>query len=199
MSSVAVAVRARSFRVALELTASGHHPAIRGRKPLSGPLAASDYWIELTSPRDLDLIADPPEVVRITASDLREAQRMRAGIRADAIAAGRDPDEITVLLDLDTLLAPTAAIARAELAQLDSSFAELRSAVTYIGTPAGLAGLIADIGAAEVADGVTLRPLSLPGSLELILGEVAELLAGRGVELAADGIAYTARTFRTAS
>jgi alkanesulfonate monooxygenase SsuD/methylene tetrahydromethanopterin reductase-like flavin-dependent oxidoreductase (luciferase family) len=156
---------------------------------VKSPLAHSDYWIELTSTTEpegpLDLVADPPTVVRIQAVDLRDAQRIRAGIRSDAIAAGRDPDTISVLLDIETLVAPTAFEARIELAQLDAVQPHESSAVTYIGTPSGLAGLIADIAATEVADGVTLRPLELPASLEHIVLDVVPALSDRGLTIGA--------------
>ncbi|NMN96889.1 hypothetical protein [Antrihabitans stalactiti] len=192
MSPVLAPVRTRrvsqkTLRVALELTANGHHPAAKSRLNVKNPLAHSDYWIELTSTTEidgpLDLVADPPTVVRVRAADLRDAQRLRAGIRADAIAAGRDPDTISVLLDIETLIAPTAFEARIELAQLDAVQPHPSATVTYIGTPNGLAGLIADIAATEVADGVTLRPLELPASLEHIVLDVVPALAERGLTI----------------
>ena len=189
MSPVLAPVRTRYFRVALELTAHGHHPAAKSRPNVKNPLAHSDYWIELTSSTEtddpLDLVADPPTVVRIRAADLRDAQRLRAGIRSDAIAAGRDPDTISVLLDIETMIAPSAFEARIELAQLDAVKPHSSATVTYIGTPTGLAGLIADIAATEVADGVTLRPLELPASLEHIVLDVVPALSDRGVTIGA--------------
>ena len=161
MSSVSVV--ARPIRVAVELP---------------------DYWIELTG-RDgldpLDLLAHPPNVARIRVSDLREAQRARAGVRAQLVADGRDPDSVTVLLDVDTLIATTAPAARRELAQLDSAVRRAQQeTVSYVGTPTGLLSLISDVQAAEVADGVTLRPLALPGTLELVASEVVPWLQTRG-------------------
>ena len=164
--TTAVAAR-RSLRVAIELQ--------------------PNYWFELTCKADpdaaLDLIAEPVNVVRIKAEDLRDAQKQRAAIRAELVESGRNPDSVTVLLDIEALIAPHAAAARAELAQLDAALPEPRQqkSITYIGTPSGLAGLIADIQAAEVADGVTLRPLSQPGTLDLIQAEVLELLGNRGL------------------
>lgn len=153
-------------------------------RPIRVAVELSDRWIELTG-RDeldsLDLLAHPPSVVRIRVSDLREAQRARATVREQAVADGRDPDSVTVLLDVDTLIAATAPTARRELAQLDSAVRRAReTTVSYVGTPAGLISLISDVQAAEVADGVTLRPLALPGTLELVASELVPWLQTRG-------------------
>ncbi|MBD0323791.1 MAG: hypothetical protein ICV72_10455, partial [Aldersonia sp.] len=48
-----------------------------------------------------------------------------------------------------------------------------------VGTATGLVGLIADIRAAEVADGVTLRPLEQGPTLDLLVTEVAPALGMR--------------------
>ena len=177
MSSSVVLAPTRPFRVALELRSRPAH---------------SDYWIELTSPHEssgpLDLVAEPPTVVRITATDLREAQRIRHGIRADLIGSGRDPESVTVLLDIETIVAETAADARGRLAEVESDPRTRRrnGSISYIGTTSGLVGLIADIRTAEVADGVTIRPLELPGSLDLIVQQVVPGLGQRGVAVGAD-------------
>ncbi|KAA0024417.1 hypothetical protein [Antrihabitans cavernicola] len=198
MSSV-TAVDTRLVRVAVELAGRGHHPALRGGLDPRSPLAQSDYWIELTG-RDhtdpLDLVADPPNVVRIRAADLREAQRARADIRAEIAADGRDPDSVTVLLDVDTLIGPTAPDARRELAQLDSTLDRAKNdTVAYVGTASGLISLIADVQAAEVADGVTLRPLALPGTLELIVSDVIPWLESRGSTNHSDKLAEVLARF----
>ena len=201
--STLTAVAARPIRVAVELAGRGHHPALRGGLDPRSPLSQSDYWVELTGQEHsdlLDLVADPPNVVRIRASDLREAQRARADIRVDIAADGRDPDSVTVLLDVDALIAPSAPLARRELAQLDSSLSGAATrakddTVTYIGTPVGLISLIADVQAAEVADGVTLRPLALPGTLELIVSDVIPWLESRGSTNQSDTLAEVLQRF----
>ena len=53
--------------------------------------------------------------------------------------------------------------------------------ISYVGTAAGLAGLIADLAAAGVADGVTLLPLVLPRVLDRVVDDVLPILAGRGL------------------
>lgn len=76
--------------------------------------------------------------MRVVASDLAQARRFRARIRADS-------DDVTVILDVTVAVAADFRSARRQLESID-----------------GLAGLIADIEAAGVADGVTLVAAS-PG------------------------------------
>ncbi|MFZ2173224.1 MAG: hypothetical protein WAW17_04175 [Rhodococcus sp. (in: high G+C Gram-positive bacteria)] len=181
----------RPLRVAVELAGSGHHPAAAGAAG-TRPITGADYWVDLTADASgrLDLTVFPPEVVRIRASDLREAQHQRARVRAELVSDGRDPDGVTVLVDLEVLLAAEARTARKELALLDSALVAPRAPVSlqYIGTPVGLAGLIADIRSAEVADGVTLLPLSLPKVLEQIVDGTLPWLEERGLVTSADAV-----------
>ncbi|CAN5305968.1 hypothetical protein BH09ACT9_BH09ACT9_22840 [soil metagenome] len=179
MSSLA----SHSLHVAVELTGSGHHPAAEGA-PGNLPIIGGDYWVDLNEgEKALDLASFPTNVVRIRAADLREAQLERARIRAAVAEEGRDPDSVAVLVDLEILIAPEARSARKELAQLDSALTSPRVPVSlhYVGTPSGLGSLIADIRAAEVADGVTLLPLALPRTLEHLLDSTIPWLQDRGL------------------
>ncbi|MFC0449600.1 hypothetical protein [Rhodococcus jostii] len=59
-------------------------------------------------------------------------------------------------------------------------------AVVYVGTPGGLASLILDIGAADVADGVTVVPAVAAGDsrdacVRLLLAEVLPILETHGL------------------
>ncbi|PTR29119.1 luciferase-like monooxygenase [Rhodococcus sp. OK519] len=180
----------RPLRVAVELSGAGRHPAssrIAGNVPLTGP----DYWVDLTvGPDALDLAASPAVVHRVQAVDLREAQQTRSRIRAQVAAEGRDPDSVTVLVDIETLIADDSRSARAELALLDETLGVPHQPTTlsYVGTPHGLAGLIADIQAADVADGVTLLPLALPQVLERIVDGTLPWLERRGLAVASDTV-----------
>ncbi|OYD67822.1 hypothetical protein [Rhodococcus sp. OK302] len=186
MSSAA----SHSLHVAVELTGFGHHPAAEGA-PGNLPMIGNDYWVDLTEGEALlDLTAFPANVIRIRAKDLRDAQVQRAGIRAALAADGRDPDTVAVLVDLEVLIAPEARSARKELAQLDSALTVSRVPVSlqYVGTPSGLGSLIADIRAADVADGVTLLPLALPRTLEHLVGETIPWLQERGLVTASTAV-----------
>jgi hypothetical protein len=102
---------------------------------------SGDQWRELTEG------AEPP--VRVSAPDLAAARRARTRIRAG--------DDVAVILDVSVALADDY---RAAIRALGPA-AQLAS-VQYTGTVDGLAGLVADIESAGVADGVTLIP-ALPG------------------------------------
>lgn len=93
-------------------------------------------WDELTDG------GEPP--VRVAAKDLQHARRVRARVRA----AG----DVAVILDVTVAVAADFRSVRDVLEPADG--------VRYAGTVDGLAGLIADIESAEVADGVTLVPVS---------------------------------------
>lgn len=190
----------RQLHVAVELAGSGHHPAaaaVVGTRPVIGP----DYWIDLTVPTDeqerLDLSAYPRHVVRVSASDLRQARNERHQVRAELVDEGRDPDSVTVLADLEVLIATDARTARRELARLDAELDGPRTpkSLQYIGTPLGLAGLIADITAAGVADGVTLLPLTLPGVLEQVVDTTLPWLEGRGLTTTSEAVDQALRSF----
>ncbi|MGW5074553.1 hypothetical protein [Rhodococcus sp. NPDC004095] len=172
----------RPLHVAVELSGAGHHPASAAHTDFRIPLGLSDYWVQLTS-STLDLVGDPGSVIRVRARDLGEAQRRRETARIRAAADGRDPDTVAVLLDVEVLLADDHRAARRELARLDAGLIEphVPESLSYIGTPSGLAGLIADIRAAGVADGVTLLPLVLPRVLDRVVDDVLPMLHEGGV------------------
>ncbi len=151
---------APTAHVAVELVERGHHPALRDA-------GTAPEWVTLVG----DGAAD---VVRIHADDLRQAQKRTVALRSGS-------DDVTVLLDIEVLVAATAAQARAELRALDGLGPQpLTSGIRYIGTPSGLAGLISDVVAAGVADGVTLLPLSLAGTLEQVERDVLPRLRRGG-------------------
>lgn len=80
--------------------------------------------------------------VRVVAADLGQARRARARLRGG-------PERVAVILDIEVAVDGDV---RAAFASLDGKTVGVR----YAGTIDGLAGLIADIETAEVADGVTL-------------------------------------------
>ena len=96
--------------------------------------ATGGNWTELT--------AGGQPTVRLAVSDLQRAQRGRARIHADRG-------------DVDVVLDVTVAVAR-DFRTVRDSMAVDDGTLRYAGTVDGLAGLIADIEAAGVADGVTL-------------------------------------------
>lgn len=108
-----------------------------------------------------------PPTVRIAALDLTHARRARTRIR---VAAGTDP--VAVILDVAVAVADDFRSARLALGPGDG--------VRYAGTVDGLAGLLADIEAAGVADGVTLiSPSGRPDVRELGHDVLARLASRR--------------------
>ena len=114
-------------------------------------------WSELTDGGEA--------AVRVAAEDLSQARRTRSRIRAGS-------DDVAVILDVTVAVADDFRSARRELDSADG--------VHYAGTVDGLAGLIADIETAGVADGVTLIAASPPQDLRAVGLDVLDWLAIRG-------------------
>lgn len=131
-------------------------PSYRGGVRL---FVADETWRELTS--------GPEPVVRLTAPDLQQARRARARLRGDG-------GEVAVILDVTVAVAGDV---RAAYASLGSD--TTGTGVRYAGTVSGLAGLIADIESAGVADGVTLVGVAPRQDLSEIGHTVLTLLEQR--------------------
>ncbi len=98
--------------------------------------ASGGNWSELTS--------GETTTVRLAAPDLQQARRAR----------GRISGDLAVILDVTVAVAADYRSAREAMPSLDDG------TLHYAGTIDGLAGLVADIFIAEVADGVTFIPAS---------------------------------------
>jgi hypothetical protein len=119
--------------------------------------APSGDWSELTD--------GDQRTVRVAASDLQQARRARARIRARG-------DDVAVILDVTVAVAGDFRSARSVLGPADDT-------VHYAGTVDGLAGLVSDIAMAGVADGVTLIPASPRQDLRDVGRDVLRLLTLR--------------------
>jgi urease gamma subunit len=119
--------------------------------------APSGDWTELTD--------GDQRTVRVAVSDLQQARRARARIRARG-------EDVAVILDITVAVAGDFRSARSVLGPADHT-------VHYAGTVDGLAGLISDIAKADVADGVTLIPASPRQDLRKLGGDVLHRLASR--------------------
>ena len=117
----------------------------------------SGDWSELTD--------GDQRTVRVAASDLQQARRARARIRARG-------EDVAVILDITVAVAGDFRSARSVLGPADHT-------VHYAGTVDGLAGLISDIARADVADGVTLIPASPRQDLRDLGRDVLRRLASR--------------------
>lgn len=121
--------------------------------------SSGDNWSELT--------AGEQPTVRLAAPDLQRAQRGRARIRSDR-------GDVEVILDVTVAVAPDFRSARDSIGAIDDG------TLRYAGTVDGLTGLISDIEAAGVADGVTLIAASPRVDLRSLGTDVLQRLATRG-------------------
>ncbi|GEL25861.1 monooxygenase [Pseudonocardia sulfidoxydans NBRC 16205] len=155
--------------------------SITPRPPQGHPLVV----LRADEPEALAVAARRADVVRISATHVGAAVAARTRIRDAVAAAGRDPDTVGVWLDVEVLVAPTAAQARERLATLDGYVRTLATVGTaplrFAGTPAGLGDLVDHAVRSGAADGITLVPLALPGGLEQIVHHAVPHLVGRGL------------------
>ncbi|EHB59006.1 hypothetical protein MycrhDRAFT_1442 [Mycolicibacterium rhodesiae JS60] len=129
---------------------------ITQNRPLRLGLALADgvLW-------DNDIAAE-----RIRAADLGDIWRRSARLR-------RDRPDVDIVADIEIVIAADARTARSLMGSTDVDGTE--GAMLYVGTPSGLAGLIADIHALGIADGAVLIPKAA-GTAELVRDAVLPLL-----------------------
>ena len=111
---------------------------------------------------------------RISAADLRDAQRQSTRVRADS------GDECTVFVDVEVLVDTDVRAALHAAEQYGRA-----SGLRYVGTPRGLAGFIADLHTVGIADGVSLIPLRAADSSHRIINDVLSMLGVDAAGLAA--------------
>ena len=99
------------------------------------------------------------------------------------MAAGRDPDDVTVLASIDVVLERDRDAALATRERLDASGgrADASGALDFVGTPSELAALIEDWFRARSRRRLHDPPAVLPHTLALLVDEVAPILRERGV------------------
>ncbi|WP_156749790.1 hypothetical protein [Mycobacterium sp. E1747] len=164
-----------------------HAPHVAVWIDRSGPGSTTANWTIVSDP-----IASSPSMVRIQAIDLREAQRKTAKTRAEVAARGGDATSVMVLVDVDVMIASDPRTAHTEWSRLAGDTNHPTDSLVYVGTAKGLAGLIADIHAAQVADGVTLVPRT-PDVLDRILDEGLAHLEEAGLEVSQSQLAFVSR------
>lgn len=126
-------------------------------------VADAETWTELTE-------GDQP-TARISAPDLAQARRIRSGLKSE-------DDAVSVILDVAVAVAGEFSSAyRSARRWIELAGPEVQ--VRYVGTVDGLTGLIADIEAAEVADGVTLIPATADQDAHGLGADVLRRLALR--------------------
>ncbi|MFF0542291.1 LLM class flavin-dependent oxidoreductase [Nocardia thailandica] len=139
-------------------------PSITPRSPQGQPIVV----VRADDPAAAEVAARRADLVRISAPDLPAAAERRRALRAAISAAGRDPDAVRVLLDLELHLADSADRALADLDELDrwAGAAHARPGrEVHLLDPAQLDTLLDRIAESGAADGAVLRPLAVRASL----------------------------------
>ncbi|MET0189104.1 MAG: LLM class flavin-dependent oxidoreductase [Pseudonocardia sediminis] len=142
-------------------------PSITPRSPQAHP----PIVLRGDDPHAVAVAARWADIVRIAAPTVDAAGELRDQIRTAVADSGRDPDAVTVLLDVETLVGGDPA----ELDALAPAGADTAPrGLRHVGDAAGLADLLR--GARHAADGFTLVPLALPSGLDRIVDEVLPAL-----------------------
>ncbi len=122
------------------------------------------------------------DVVRVPAADLATAVAHRRTLHRLVAEAGRDPEEVALLVEVVAWLGPDAAGRRDAL---DRRTPADPGTVEHVGDAAGLADLVgawtAGRDAGEGVDGVVVRPAVLPPDLDALVDDVVPLLRDRGL------------------
>jgi hypothetical protein len=116
-------------------------------------------------------------IVRFCAPDLGSAQRIHRRLRT-ATDLDWEHRQLT-MVDLHVHIGSDIRLLLTEF-EREGQVRAGKESLRYVGTATGLAGLISDIHAAGVADGVTLIPIKPEESLEPILYETLPNLVARG-------------------
>ncbi len=131
----------------------------------------------------LDLAARHADVVRILAVDVDSALAQRRRVREIAAEAGRNPDDVRVLVDLYSVTGPDRASAQARLELLGhiDGGRQRENTISFVGTPTDLAGLIETWFRAGAADGFVVTPSSLHVDVFGLVDGVVPVLQHAGV------------------
>lgn len=172
------------LHVAIDLVDAGHHPAAAPDGRSAGPGLCIDVT-ETACP------VDPATIERVQTMDLLATKRRTARKKECAEQDGLDPADAVVLVDLEVMIASNVRDAHRAMDRLDElvDTPPRPKSLRYIGTPTGLAGLISDIYAAKIADGVVLLPLINSDVLGYIASGTLPCLESSGVRLSQARIA----------
>lgn len=156
------------WQVPAPVTAGGVHAEIRrvweGDRALSASGAAAPLLVSAPEDPAAAVVAGRhSDVVRLRVTDLEDARARRDAIRTAAAAAGRNPDDVRVVVDVVTVIGQDDASARFR-ADLLRDVADTTTTQAEPLTVAGTAESVAEVLAewAEVVDGFVLVPGSLP-------------------------------------
>ncbi|QGH69794.1 LLM class flavin-dependent oxidoreductase [Pseudactinotalea sp. HY158] len=138
--------------------------------------------VRVGSDVDVEIAAARADVARLRVDSVEEARNLRAALRTAARDWGRDADEIKVLVDVHTLIAPDAARAQARADLLrDLGLAPADGLLRTAGPAHELARLWQNWVRAGAADGFTVIPASVPTDVVALVSEVLPDLRARGL------------------
>ena len=143
-------------------------PSTTPRSPQAHPLVV----VHGDEPEALPVAARWADVVRVGAPTVAAAAEARDRVRTAVADAGRDPETVAVLLDVETLIGTDGDVARLDALHPDPGPRGLR----HVGDAASLATLLRDAAEERAADGFTLVPLALPSGLDRIVDELLPAL-----------------------
>jgi alkanesulfonate monooxygenase SsuD/methylene tetrahydromethanopterin reductase-like flavin-dependent oxidoreductase (luciferase family) len=149
-------------------------PAAAPGQPAPRPLVV----VPVAGPAGEALAGRYADVARLTAPDLDAAAAARARVRAAALAAGRAPDAVQVLLDVDVALADDrgAATARLDLVRsVEQPDLGVAGAVVA-GTGEDLATILSAAVGDGAVDGFVVRPTSAEADLTTLVDRVVPAL-----------------------
>lgn len=158
--------------------------AVRGRTApapaaaAGGPAPRPLVVVPVAGPAGEALAGRYADVARLTAPDLGAAATARARVRAAAVAAGRAPDAVQVLLDVDVALADDrgAATARLDLVRsVEQPDLGVAGAVVA-GTGEDLATILSAAVGDGAVDGFVVRPTSAEADLTTLVDRVVPAL-----------------------
>ena len=160
---------------------AGTYFSVRG--PLNGPRPTQGYPVTvLIDPDDEDgrtLAAGVADLLLVAGSDAAVARDVRRLVRSLAAAAGRDPDELKVLMNVMPVLAPTEVGAWEVATGLGESTIASRL-LTFVGPPERLAEQLADLHGRGCCDGFNIIPARLPDDLRLLVERTLPALRQNG-------------------
>ena len=154
-------------------------PSITPRSPQAQPPVV----VRGDSAEALALAGRRADVVRVRATTLDGARALRDQVRAAAAEAGRNPDDLRVLVDVYAVIGQDRASAQARLDLLEGleGITWDTGSLTHVGTARDLAEVVEEWFDAGAADGFTIRPSSLRTDLDALVDDVVPLLQEAGV------------------
>lgn len=143
----------------------------------------------------VEVAAARADVARLRVNTVEEARNLRSAIRTAAADWGRNPDDITVLIDLRTILAEDADAAQ-NRALFIEDVAEIDRAglLEHFGTVSSLATVWQNWVRAGAADGFTIIPASIPTDVIEVATSLIPELDRRGLRRHTEEIATPAST-----